>query len=196
MQDHTPTDSGSASPPGHLYPGPTAPLGWRGPPACHCALALAGTACAPPRCRPPPLPAPRPRRGVRSLTGGPNSSAARRLTRLEHPPHASPRPGPRSRARAPPSPRERHFRGRHCSPAGLSHSPREGPRGEQGPAAPTLAHGDLEAQGCEEAREAGTAGGGLTPANVSRTLGGPTASYTGHGRPSKWLTPAHGWRRP
>lgn len=74
-------------------------------------------------------------------------------------------------------------------------SPRGAP-GEQGPAAPTPAHGDLEAQGCEEAREAGTAGGGLTPANVSRTLGGPTASYTGHGRPSKWLTPAHGWRRP
>lgn len=54
---------------------------------------------------------------------------------------------------------------------------------DQSPIAPTFTHGDLKAQGCDEA-------GGLTPANVSRTRGGPTASYTGHGWPSKWLAPA------
>lgn len=194
MQDHTPTDSGSASPPGHLYPGPTAPLGWRGHPACHCALA--GTACAPPRCRPPPLPAPRPRRGVRSLTRRPQQQ---RRTQTHAPGAPTTRLAPAGAALAgtrptvpsgTPLPWEALLT-RWAQPQ----SPRGAP-GEQGPAAPTLAHGDLEAQGCEEAREAGTAGGGLTPANVSRTLGGPTASYTGHGRPSKWLTPAHGWRRP
>lgn len=51
-------------------------------------------------------------------------------------------------------------------------SPRGAP-GEQGPAAPTLAHGDLEAQGCEEAREAGTAGGGLTPQTFLGHWAGP-----------------------
>lgn len=72
-------------------------------------------------------------------------------------------------------------------PLGSATVPDRGPDGAQS-RHPNI--GDLKAQGCEQARGVGTAGGGLTPANASRTPGGPTAGYAGHGRPSKWLTPA------
>lgn len=88
---------------------------------------------------------------------------------------------------APLSPRGAASAGGTARPLGSAAAP-DGPRWIS-PAAPTFTRADLEA-GAARRPGVGAAGGGLTPANVSRTRGGPAASCTGHGRPSKWLAPA------